>query len=104
MSDYYKIRTRRDGESGDDFFMYIDWSMDADRQVFELAKAIKNKKMRKIYFDGIKTEENKDILDYLINNCPEQLRIFTFNTRSNAGVFGSGDFYLKGILKVIEIF
>ena len=77
--------------------MEIDWQKDADKQVFELAKAVKSKQMRKIEIENFKSEENKDILNYLINNCPEQLRIFSFD--SDYG-YCSGDYYLEGIQKV----
>ena len=77
--------------------MQIDWQKDADKQVFALAKAIKCKQMRKIRIENFKSEENKDILNYLINNCPEQLRIFVFDSDAN---YCSGDYYLKGIQKV----
>ena len=81
--------------------MQIDWQKDADKQVFALAKAVKSKQMRKIHIWNFKSEENEDILNYLINNCPEQLRIFLFNsnTGDNEG-YCSGDYYLKGIQKV----
>ena len=57
--------------------------------------------MRKIKIENFKSEENKDILNYLINNCPEQLRIFLFdsNTGDNKG-YCSADYYLEGIQKV----
>ena len=53
--------------------------------------------MRKIHFDGIKKEESEEVLEYLVSNCPDKLRIFAFE--ANYG-FGNGDFYLKGIEKV----
>ena len=54
--------------------------------------------MRGIGIYNFESEENKDILNYLINNCPEQLNIFFFN--SNNDGYCSGDYYLKGIQKV----
>ena len=78
--------------------MQIDWQKDADKQVFAFAKAVKSKQMRKIEIENFKSEENKDILNYLINNCPEQLRIFRFDS-SDLG-YCSVDYYLEGIQKV----
>ena len=80
--------------------MFIDWKKDADKQVFALAKAVKNKQMRKIKIYNFKSEENKDILNYLINGCPEQLRIFNFDSNTDVGNYCSGDYYLEGIQKV----
>ena len=54
--------------------------------------------MRKITIFNFGSEENEDILNYLINNCPEKLRIFVFN--SNTDGYCSGDYYLEGIQKV----
>ena len=54
--------------------------------------------MRKIAILNFKSEQNEDILNYLINNCPEKLRIFTFG--SNDKDYCSGDYYLEGIQKV----
>ena len=78
--------------------MHINWGEDADKQVLALAKTVKCKQMRKIAIRNFKTEESEDILDHLINNCPEQLRIFTFNSKD--GSYCSGDYYLEGIQKV----
>ena len=78
--------------------MQIDWQKDADKHVFALAKAVKSKQMRKIEIEKFKSEENKDILNYLINNYPEQLRIFNFDS-DDLG-YCSGDYYLDGIQKV----
>ena len=80
--------------------MQIDWQKDADKQVFALAKAVKSKQMRKIEIEKFESEESKDILNYLINNCPEQLRIFNFNSNTGVG-YCSADYYLEGIQKVI---
>ena len=79
--------------------MKIDWEKDADKQVFALAKAVKSKQMRKIAIWNFKSEENKDILNYLINSCPEKLRIFNFDSCVDS--YCSGDYYLEGIQKVI---
>ena len=78
--------------------MEIDWQEDADRQVFALAKAVKSKQMRKIEILNFGDEENEDILNYLKNNYPEELRIFYFD--SNVRSYCSGDYYLEGIQKV----
>ena len=99
LPSYYKLKTGRDGKSGKEFYMYIDWQKDADKQVFAFAKAVKSKQMRKINIWNFKTLENKDILNYLINNCPEQLRIFYFDSNTDKG-YCSGDYYLEGIQKV----
>ena len=79
--------------------MQIDWQKDTDKQVFGLAKAVKSRQMRKISIWNFKTEENEDILNYLTNNCPEQLRIFVFDSDTDEG-YCSGDYYLEGIQKV----
>ena len=79
--------------------MEIDWQKDADKQVFALAKAVKSRQMRKIRIENFKSEENKDILNYLINNCPEKLRIFYFDSDTDEG-YCSVDYYLEGIQKV----
>ena len=79
--------------------MSIDWKKDADKQVFALAKAVKSRQMRKINIENFKSEENEDILNYLINNCPEKLRIFRFDSDTDVG-YCSGDYYLEGIQKV----
>ena len=78
--------------------MNIDWEEDADKQVFALAKAVKSRQMRKIRVANFKSEENKDILNYLINNCPEKVRVFAFNSWDVG--YCSGDYYLEGIQKV----
>ena len=78
--------------------MDINWEKDADKQVFALAKAVKSKQMRKIEIYNFNSEQNEDILNYLINNCPEQLRIFRLN--SSAESYCSADYYLEGIQKV----
>ena len=79
--------------------MYIDWKEAKDREVFKLAKATKFKELRKIHFEWIKEEENKEVLDYLVSNCPDKLRLFAFDAKTFPD-FGNGDFYLKGIEKV----
>ena len=98
LPSYYKLKTGRDGKSDSEFYMNIDWQKDADKQVFAFAKAVKSKQMRKIEIENFKSEENKDILNYLINNCPEKLRIFRFD--SNDKGYCSVDYYLEGIQKV----
>ena len=97
LSYFYKSKTSRDGKTGKDFYMKINWSNAADKEVFNLAKATKLTEMRKIHFENIKTDQSKDVLDYFNDNCPEKLRIFCFDASS---AFGSGDFYIKGIEKV----
>ena len=78
--------------------MNIDWQLDADKKLLALVKDAKIKQMRRIAIYNFKSEQNKDILDYLISNCPEQLKIFYFDSY-DAGYF-SGDYYLEGIQKV----
>ena len=78
--------------------MYIDWRYDEDREVFKLAKATRFREVRKIHFVGIEKEKSKEVLEYLVSNCPEKLRIFAFEASITA--FENGDFYLKGIEKV----
>ena len=100
LSEFYKEKTGRDGKTGKEFYMQIDWKKDADKQVFALAKAVKSKQMRKIHIWNFKSEENEDILNYLINNWPEELRIFLFNSETGVGSYCSTDYYLEGIQKV----
>ena len=94
----YKCKTGRDGKTGKDFYMKIDWSESKDREVFGLAKATRFREMRKIHFDNIKKEESKEVLEYLVSNCPHNLKIFAFD--ANNVYYGNGDFYVKGIEKV----
>ena len=62
-----------------------------------IAKATRFREMKKIDFRAILKEESKEVLDYLVSNCPDKLRIFAFDAHA---CFGNGDFYLKGIEKV----
>ena len=80
--------------------MYIDWREDKDREVFGLAKATRFREARKIHFVNIYQEESKEVLEYLVANCPDKLTIFAFDTSTNYVGFGNGDFYVKGIEKV----
>ena len=64
-----------------------------------LAKATKFIEMKKIHFGFIDEEESKEVLEYLMSNCPDKLRIFAFDA-NNYPYFGNGDFYVKGIEKV----
>ena len=77
--------------------MKIDWSKDEDREVLGLAKATRFREMRKIHFEYIKKEESKEVLEYLVSNCPDKLRIFAFDANTS---YGNGDFYVKEIEKV----
>ena len=97
LCNFYKSKTRRDGKTGKDFYMFIDWSEAKDKEVFALAKATSFREVRKIHFGHIKTEESKEVLEYLVANCPHKLTIFAFD--ANKGI-GNGDFYLEGIEKV----
>ena len=78
--------------------MSIDWSEDTDREVLALAKATRFREMKKIHFEWIYEEESKEVLEYLVSNCPHKLTLFAFD--ANIGGFGNGDFYVKGIEKV----
>ena len=95
---FYKLKTGRDGKTGKDFYMYINWNKDTHKEVFGLAKATRFREVKKIYFIYIKEEESKEVLEYLVSNCPLKLRIFAFD--AGFGFIGNGDFYLKGIEKV----
>ena len=57
--------------------MQIDWRNNTDREVLALAKATRFREIRKIQFDGIR-EESKEVLEYLVSNYPDKLRIFVF--------------------------
>ena len=98
LCNFYKSKTGRDGKTGKDFYMYIDWRQTKDREVLALAKATRFREVKKIHFDNIYEEESKEVLEYLVSNCPDKLRIFVFD--ANTGSYGKGDFYLKGIEKV----
>ena len=81
--------------------MFIDWRKDEDREVLALAKTTRFREVRKIHFRYIYKEENKEVLEYLVSNCPHKLRLFAFDANTGYGNgFGNGDFYLKGIEKV----
>ena len=86
--------------------MKIDWSEAKDKEVFGLAKATRFREMKKIHFEYIKKEESKEVLEYLLSNCPHKLKIFAFEANTGYGMFGlsiyygNGDFYVKGIEKV----
>ena len=77
--------------------MNIDWSQAKYREVFGIAKATRFREVRKIHFKNIYQEESKEVLEYLVSNCPHKLRIFAFD--ASYGI-GNGDFYVKGIEKV----
>ena len=77
--------------------MYINWREDEDWEVFGLAKATRFREVRKIHFDNIKEENSNEVLDYIVSNCPQKLRILAFEANIK---FGNGDFYVKGIEKV----
>ena len=94
---FYKSKTGRDGKTGKDFYMKIDWRNSKDREVFALAKATRFREVRKIHFEWIKKEESKEVLEYLVSNCPHKLSIFAFEADTE---YGNGDFYVKGIEKV----
>ena len=77
--------------------MYINWGKDTDKEVFGLAKATRFREVRKIHFDYILKEESKEVLEYLVSNCPHKLTIFAFDADTE---YGNGNFYVKGIEKV----
>ena len=77
--------------------MKIDWKKDKDREVLGLAKATRFREVKKIHFENIEKEESKEVLEYLVSNCPHKLSIFAFDANYR---FGNGDFYVKGIEKV----
>ena len=77
--------------------MYIDWSEAKYKEVFLLARATRFREVRKIHFEYIKEEESKEVLEYLVSNCPDKLRLFAFEADTE---YGNGDFYVKGIEKV----
>ena len=72
--------------------------------------------MRKIHFDNLKEEKSKELLNYLIANCPDKLKIFALDASTAYGYgyghqyynhgYGYGSeycstqFYIKGIMKV----
>ena len=102
LSDFYTSKTGRKGGTGKEFYMEIDWEEDADREVIKLARAVRSRCMKAIWIVNFKEEQNKDLLDYLTHNCPDQLRLFYFSadTNTDVGMYGWGDYYLDGIAKV----
>ena len=88
----------RDGKTGKDFYMLIDWRIDTDKEVLALAKATRFREVRKIHFEYIGKEESNEVLEYLVSNCPDKLSIFAFDACTEC--YGYGDFYVKGIEKV----
>ena len=80
--------------------MKINWGQASDKEVLRLAKATRFREIRKIHFDNIEKEESKEVLEYLVSNCPDKLKIFAFDANTDDEEFGNGDFYLKGIEKV----
>ena len=78
--------------------MYIDWSEAKYKEVLALARATRFREVRKIHFVYIDKEASKEVLEYLVSNCPDKLRIFAFDTSTPS--YGKGDFYVKGIEKV----
>ena len=81
--------------------MKIDFNTDPDKEVFTLAKAIKFKEMGKMHFTSIGNKEDKDLLEYLINNLPEKLKMFAFEANTLVG-YGSENYYWEGVLKVLD--
>ena len=77
--------------------MYINWRKDRDREVLGLAKATRFREVKKIHFEYIGYEESKEVLEYLVSNCPDKLTIFAFDA---SFLYGNGNFYVKGIEKV----
>ena len=83
------------------FDLKIDWRKDADRELFEFARAVRIRCMKRIQILNFGTEQNKDLLDYLTHNWPDQLRLFDFNAFTNSvWDYGWADYYLDGIAKV----
>ena len=80
--------------------MKIDWNKDEDKEVFGLAKTNRFREVKKIHFERIKEEKSKEVLEYLMSNYPQKLRIFAFDANTDVYCFGNGDFYVKGIEKV----
>ena len=54
--------------------------------------------MRKIHFDNLKQQNSKEVLDYLVANCPDKLKIFVFD--ANTASYGTAEYYIEGIKKV----
>ena len=104
LPNYYKSKTGGGGESADSFCLKIDWSNDTDKQIFSFAKVAKCNQIKKICFENLQQEESKEILDYLTENCPEELEAFCFTANTPGCIYGEGDYYLKGIEKVELIY
>ena len=60
--------------------------------------------MRKIHFGYLKEEKSKEVLDYLVDNCPDKLKIFALDANADVGVYGSAEYYIEGIKKVNIIY
>ena len=58
--------------------------------------------MKRVNIRNFQEEQNKELLDYLTYNWPDQLRFFCFsaNTFTDDGDYGWADYYLDGIAKV----
>ena len=56
--------------------------------------------MKGIEIRSFGTEKNKELLDYLTHNWPDQLRLFNLGANCVGGVYGSADYYLDGIVEV----
>ena len=83
--------------------MYIDWSKDKDKEVLALARTTRFREVSKIHFKYIEKEKSKEVLEYLVSNCPLKLTIFAFDADTygyDGNEIGNGDFYVKGIEKV----
>ena len=82
--------------------MKIDWREGADREVIELARAVRSRCMKGIAIGNFKEEQNEDLLDFLTHNWADQLREFYFDAYTNTynWYYGSADYYLNGIEKV----
>ena len=82
--------------------MDINWENDADRKLLEIARAVRSRCSKEIKIWKFKEEQNKELLDYLTCNWPDQLGWFYFDAdaRTDDGVYGWADYYLDGITKV----
>ena len=101
LSDFYSLKTGEDGGIGEEFCMNIDWGRSAHWEVLKLARAVRCRCMKGIRIWSFEEEQNKDLLDYLTHNWPDQLRLFYFNAFTYIdGLYGSADYYLDGIAKV----
>ena len=96
----YKSKTGIDGGTGKKLSMYFDWSNSVHKDAFNAIRTVKLNEVKKMYFEYIKQDWSKELLEYLTDNWPQKLKVFAIDA---ANGIGDGDFYQKGLEKVSVI-